>query len=316
MPIFILNSKNGPPSPKKRRRTQFFLLIVFISAVLFAPLLIHKRYSTYKIINSLSLEEKQELKAFFYDLFARNELGYTLFGDKPMSFCWPATLSPRFSQKTYTFKLYVEGTRPLFRGLKAWEKVIPKGGNNYSLIICKDNQYPSFTILINKVYFEKEFNKNIDLFRKFYGNDITAALILRDLEKKTDCNEIFKSTLFKNNILLGIMLGYGRHNGELFQRREELIENEINPPFLTYKTPSERFSSIEKEIEYLWEHLQPVNKTHEYLLRVVDVGFAGDPDDAETHLLVEKYEALHKKLIAIFDREDWLEIVLRKLLQK
>ena len=107
------------------------------------------------------------------------------------------------------------------------------------------------------------------------------------------------------------MLGFGRHNAELFQRREELTDPKLS---LFPISPNKGFSSAEEEVEYLWQHLKGTRNTHDCLLRVTGVGFAGDPDDPETSVLVQKYDTLHKELISIFDRDDWLEIVLAKLL--
>jgi hypothetical protein len=262
-------------------------------------------------ILSLSAKDKKDLCLFFHDLFATNELGYTLFGDKPMSFCIPNAFAPKFSNKDFVFRFCLEDARPLFKGLAVWKKISSTiDSKNYSLLICEEKLFPSFVILINKQTFKKEFFRNLDLFEKYYGENITATEILNSIERKKSIEEINREPLFYNHILLGIMLGFGRHNAELFHRREELMESKI---LFTYQAPNANFPSVQEEIEYLWQHLQTTNNTNEWLLPVVGVSFAGDPDNAETHMLIKKYEVLHVQLMTIFNHENWLEVILSKL---
>lgn len=288
----------------------FFFLIAFTACSFY--LFISKK-SLFQIQYNLSTQEKNDLRLFFQDLFVDNELGYTLFGDKPMSFCFPVTHAPYFSKKDCRIWIYHEGTLPLFRGLAVWKKICSKiKKENYLFIICEEKQYPNFVILINKKAFAKTFRKNIDLFKKYYGEKVTITELLNNLENNKNYNEISQTPLFYNDILLGIMLGYGRHNAELFQRRKELTESQFS---LLPISPSKEFPSIEEEVKYLWEHLQVTRNTHDWLLRVIGVGFAADPDDLETQMLIKKYDLLHKELISIFDRQDWLEVILNKLIK-
>jgi hypothetical protein len=299
---------------KKQRKTFKFLLIALTTISLAIYLFITEINLSSQPKNALSFKEKDDLKLFFHDLFADNELGYTLFGDKPMSFCMPTARAPYFSKKDCAFWIYREGTLPLFRGLIAWKKVSSRlKKENYSFIICEESQYANFVILINKKAFTEQFAANIDLFQKYYGKRARIDHILNDLESKKNYSELSTTPLFHNDVLLGIMLGFGRHNAELFQRREELTEPKFS---LTFISPNKGFSSTEEEVQYLWQHLQLTRNTHDWLLRVTGVGFAGDPDDQETHILVKKYDALHKELTAVFDRQDWLEVILDKLLKK
>jgi hypothetical protein len=315
------NVKQKVPSRNWRR---LFFLLLYLCLVL-SPLQAEEKTSPASIIlNSLSREEKQQIKTFFHNIIARHELGYTLFGDKPMSICWPDTLSPRFSKLDCTFKLYLDGTVPLFKALTVWKKIKQKvQGNNYSLIVCEENKYPSFTILINKKAFSEQFDKNKDLFKKYYSKGITADTIITNLESQHHYSSIFKEPLFCNDVLLGIMLGFGRHSAELFQRRADLMSENVNPPFLhKIKLPSEGFFLVEDELQNITRRFQAKPKQFEWythafplFLRVTTVTFAFDPDDLEASRLIKKYKDQHAKLTDIFDRNNWLEVVLNKLLQ-
>ena len=259
----------------------------------------------------LSQEEKQELKLLFHYLFAEHELGYTLFGDKPMSFCLLPTALLCIATHEHFFKIYMQGNHSFTRGLAAWDKLKTKNFHaRYSLILRdKDGKHPFSAILINKKAFKKEFNKNKNVLQKKYGNDITATSFLEDLENKKSCLQ----TLFQDHLLLGILLGYGRRNAELFQRRATLSSSEIRIPFSPYPKPMKPFSSIEEELKYLDQHLQLLRSKNIWLLRVIPVNFAADPNHPETICLKKKYAFLHSKLSAIFKHDDWLDKLLLQM---
>lgn len=287
------------------RKACFLIFAFFLTTKAFGACNQAAEYESYNLktaLVGLTSKEQEDLKLFFHNLFAESELGYTLFGEKPMSFCFLNTFIPNFSHRDFTYKICDEEAKPLFKGFSVWRKLSQEiQPNNYLLTVLVEKNCPIFAVLINKRMFEKEFLKNIDLFQKYYGKNVTAEHIFSNLKSKK-YNEIFDTPLFHYHVLLGVMLGFGRHNAELFQRREELTNQEF-------------FPANEEEVEYLWQHLQCARNPPNYLLKVTDVGFAGDLDDPETHILVKKYESLHDELILIFDREDWLEVILSKLLE-
>jgi hypothetical protein len=301
-----------------------WLVIVFLLHFVFCSntaLKNHKNKEHSKVINCISTDEQKDLGLFFYNLFTEEDFGYTLFGDKPMSFCFPYNYPPGFSKrKFYRYIFYIEGTTPFFKGLAVWNKLKAMGTNDdYSLILYEEKKYPMFAILVNKHAFLDTVNKNIDVVKRIYGFSATAESFLRDIEEK----KIKPEELFEHHLLLGIILGYGRHSAELFQRRRDILSREINPPLLpNQKIPSMGFSSVEEELRYITERFLAKPKTFEWytntcqpFLRVTPVVFASDPDDPEALFLIKKYKAMHAKLISIFDKENWLEVILDKLIE-
>lgn len=222
-------------------------------------------------LNVISRDERKELELFFHNLFAENELGYTLFGDKPLSFCFPQTYPPSISQRDHVFRLYVEGTIPLHKGLEVWKKAQLKE-SPYTLVIYENAGYPAFVMLINREALNITFHQNRDLFEKTYKS---AEILLDLLENKKVClNE-----LFEQHVLLGIMLGYGRHNAELFENGA----------------------------------LRPLTQEDPCLFQVTPINFAVDPLHPETSVLKKKYDALHNELTTLFMRENWIERIIDKL---
>jgi hypothetical protein len=259
---------------------------------------------------TFSWEERNALKGFFYELFAANELGYTLFGDKPMSLCFPSTSAVSFSTKDRIFKIYKRGPCPVFSMLPAWEKVKRLANlGNYIFISHETNGFPESVFLINKHQFFCILNKNIDVLRKTYGYKVTPESFLADLINK----KIQLEHLLQQHLLLGILLGYGRHNAELFQRREDLFVGKKQVPFLSSQRPSSRFSSVEKELETLDQKLLPVYRKNIQLLLVKPVSFVADLQHPETRQLAGHYGLLHKELTALFLSEDWFSSILEKM---
>ncbi len=260
--------------------------------------------------DTLTCEEQNGLKLLFHELFAENELGYTLFGNKPMSFCFPSTSVISFSTKDRIFKIYKRGTLPIFNALSAWDTVKQfTNCENYIFITHERNGFPESIFLINKARFLHVLKENTDVLKKTYGCKVTAESFLSDLmNKKIEFEE-----LLQQHLLLGILLGYGRDNAELFQRREDLFVGKKQIPFSISQKPSKRFSSAEKELESLDQKLLPIYTRNTQLLLVKPVNFVADQQSPETHLLVSHYELLHKELTALFLSEDWFSLILEKI---
>ena len=263
-----------------------------------------------ELSDTLTCEEQSDLKLLFHELFAENELGYTLFGDKPMSFCFPSTSVVSFSTTDRVFKIYKRGTLPIFNALSAWDTVKQLTNcGNYIFSAQEKNGFPESIFLINKARFLCVLNENIDVLKNAYGCKATAESFLSDLiNKKIELEE-----LLQQHLLLGILLGYGRQNAKLFQRREDLLAGKKQIPFSISQKSSKRFDSIEMELESLDRILLPIYTKNTQLLLVKPVNFVADQLTPETHLLVSHYELLHKELTALFLSKDWFPLILEKL---
>lgn len=250
-------------------------------------------------------EEQNELKLLFRTLFADNDLGYTLFGDKPMSFCYLSTCAPGISTHDEIFKIYQKGRIPLLPGLAALQK-LPIRNDNYTFIIYEKNGIPDLIIIINKKSLHSVFHNNIDVFKKKYGDDETFLSSLE--EKKFDLED-----LFQNHLALGILLGYGRKNAELFQRREHLLNNQMRIPLAFNPPPSLSFCSVDEELCALDRLLKPIRHGNYLLLLVQPIHFVGDLSSQETLQLQSQYRTTHKQLTQLFSQKDWFQIILNRL---
>lgn len=151
-----------------------------------------------------------------------------------------------------------------------------------------------FVFFINKKAFLETVDQNIETFRDVLGQDTTAVTLLSRIENE----KAFMRFLKNSELLLGILLGYGQHNAQLFARRIELRKYILAKALTETKPlPSQGFSSIEEEEEFLDQKLQsfsrPVNSIPWMIL---PVQCAADLDHIETKMLQKKYARLRNEI--------------------
>lgn len=256
---------------------------------------------------SFSHKDTDELRKLFRFLFAENAFGYTLLGDKPMSFCFLPTGQPHISTRDHIFKICLRGDRSFVPGVLAWNKLqIGNHFGNYLLVFFKEKNLPTFAIIINKRSFYRAVNENIEDFKEIYGLDVTAEKILQRVFKA----EWLFGELFSQHYLLGILLGYGKQNAALFQRRNELYYPSFQIPFLQKARPGRKFSTVKEEMEFINKCLRPVMHKSPFIYLVRGVNFVGDLSLEETQVLKREYEDLHRELTLIFKQPNWLELLI------
>ena len=136
---------------------------------------------------------------------------------------------------------------------------------------------------------------------------------MNQIEKEKKFSPVIKD----NQMLWGILLGYGVHNAKLYYKRDKLeqfINSEILPKIPEKKPiPTKNFSSIEEEYEYLNSKLQLFGEHIYSPLLVRTLHFVADLEHSETKTLKKKYRDLRGKISAIYAKGDFLEITLSKL---
>jgi len=255
----------------------------------------------------LSGDEIEELKLLFHYLFSATEFGFTLFGDKPMSLCFPPVRSIHISTRDNLFKIHKNEDIDLYNALITFGKLKLK--DSY-IFITEKNKYgfPCSLFFINKEKFFHVFNENMDLFKKVYGQKISPESFIVSLQTKDN----FIDEFFEQHALLGILLGYGRHNAELFERRHPLFGRR-KIPYTIYPKPTAPFLSLEEELCFFKKKLQLVQPNRFEFLKISKVNFAADPESLETAQLCKHYALIHRELTRLFSCDNWFEILLEKL---
>ena len=99
---------------------------------------------------------------------------------------------------------------------------------------------------------------------------------------------------------MGILFGYGEHNAELFEKRNEFIKmfpnKRKNTPFKL-----QPFSSTQLPLNALMINLPQ---------------FVADLDNAETKQLKQKYLLQRREILKRYESGDFLEITLQKLCEE
>lgn len=288
---------------------KLFFLIVLINAVLsFLPIPMYAQ-DVKAILNEMPEGDRQALYSLFYQMINNDHFSYTLFGDKPVS------LSGDFIQTPIDNILCGMQCGGIFwKNWEIWKKYqsyFPM--HNYFLI---ENQHNESIILINKKGFLRTVDKNLNLFKKYLGENTTSFNLLRKIEISKD----FFASLKQNQLLIGVLLGYGKHNSKLFFERDQIrkfIDFEQFPK-LPQKVPdpSKQFSSLIEEYDSFRSKLLPFGEYTYTPLMIGSVHFMADPNHKDTKKLKDKYKKLRGKISTIYAKGDFLEITLSQLTSK
>lgn len=263
------------------------------------------------------MDERKSLDLFFRISFAFDGLGYTLFGDKPMTaVCY---YDPKGKSRSIygfldsTFYSLSPGYLRMYHGWKTLQKykhLFPL--KDYGLIQCKnfiDNDF-AIALFINKKAILETVECHLEDFRKVLGHEITPEILLGRILTSDD---VFGDVLKNHQGLIGTLLGFGRDNAWLFQRREE-----IDPCILKMRFSLKKLGmqTSNHEINRLNEKLQgfdprEVLDFNPLFLRLP--GFVADLDTEKTKQLKIKYERQYRRIVSHYRKADFLEATLEQM---
>lgn len=157
-------------------------------------------------------------------------------------------------------------------------------------------------VIINKKEFAKIVEQNIFLFKDRLGSQITSSALLQAVESG---HNVLTDVLQEDELLWGLLLGYGKHNSELYARREEIT---CNPGCIL----SKGFETLEEELDYVEEHLEGF--THEHHIDLISLPlFMCDKTDPTTEQLKVKYQKIQENICEIYRSADFFDQVWQKL---
>jgi hypothetical protein len=262
-----------------------------------------------EIIATIPTNDQVPLEKLFRILFNNANFSYTLFGDKPMSLEVYSTAlfdeEDIFSQTELRF-------RKRWETWKKYAYLFPI--KQYLLIENPSDRKDIIDIyFINKNSFINKVNEHLSLFQQAFGEDITGSFLLEKIEKDPK----ILSTFDAHQTLLGILLGYGKHNACLFAERHQLSPFVYKKEFpkipVKIPAPSKGFSSLEEEFNSYFSVLTLFGDPGYSPLIIRSVHFVADHKHPETIALQEKYRRLRGEISAIYAKGDFLEITLSKL---
>lgn len=239
--------------------------------------------------------ESERLNRVLYFLFARHSFGYTLFGEKPISFCFVP------SKSRNVLRLSKQTNPSFYSGLKIFRDFLQNcPQNNFCIHFFEQSDRGSvLAVIINKKSVENIFKKNEKIFKKCFFEHITYELLLRLLGQEDTYQKLFDS-----HLILGILLGYGKNNSELFQKRS-LLQKKLQSISAN--------ASFKDAYAKLDGRLNTQPQKDFWTSIVSPVYFASDPTLHETVLLKQEYQRCHEVLTEIFKQKNWSELVLKAL---
>lgn len=295
-----------------------FTLIAGEIAELKSQPLVKFSAQTYELVRSkvaaIPKEDREFLNRFFSSLVLRNEFGYALFADKPISltgYFLKVPLGNAILGHYYTDEF--------IDLLAVWKKYASYFPSTNFILIDEPQSHPEMRefVLINKAAFIKKFEENISDFEAILGEGVTAQKLLARLEQP---NANLKTILQNHEGLLGILLGYGRNNAFIFQQRDNILRDEwMEKPPLNLRAltkPSPGYSSTEEEFKQLHATLQLCGEHCYSPLIMGSIHFAADLSDRETQELMKKYTKQRGEISSVFTNGHLLEIVLAQLIHK
>jgi hypothetical protein len=279
---------------------RFFLLLFIITNLGYGQ-------DIHDILSTIPKNDKEAIHSLFASLVS-DHFAYTLFADKPVSLSGDFTITP-MNNILCGFRC---GSR-FWNRWEVWDRYKHKFKlTNYVLIeehseISKNN---SLVILINKKAFIETIKKHTRLFDNILGKHIQAENLLKEIESK---RVSFQSAINNNELLWGILLGYGKHNATLYAERDKFLNLKDLKKRTVVPLSVEKLNKVDEKINSLNQQLQPFGEEHFFPLISDSVFFVADPEHPETKALEKKYSELRGRISAIYSKGDFLEITLSKL---
>jgi len=265
---------------------------------------------------SLDLEEEFLLEFFFRSLIQEDSIGYVLIGGKPMGFY--SYLKPKAVVNSHHFGP-VENIELFFRAFDEDHALFQKGWEiwkKYAYRFCGNNLIFDFfdqnlevhyvkVAVFNKRLFLSILDQNKKQFSKIEPSLMDKNLLFDALMN----NEKTKRKFYSRHDLLGICLGYGQKNADLFQQMSLTLTSSGKLGY-TLEIPS---LDHLRDLEQKWNTLKHSfnsglkDRTSRKFLFTVGLGFRVDQSIPETSMLQHKYTELRKKLTQEYSNGDFLQ---------
>ncbi len=298
------------------------LFCLFVLSLRLLPLQASETSSNFahEFVSNLPLEERFQLDYFFRSIIQQDSAGYVILGGKPSSVY--TFLKPQSTQlyeirtnPIRKFKLFLSAfhfSNSWFgQGFKTWEK--------YKNLFCGDNILFESQEANEELHYINLFiiNKSVLIKTiKIHPDKIKVSNSISNQEKNL-FNKIVQQKFHEKQDVLGICLGYGRKNAELFQKFATLYERlgtkRFSPILISpvqRKNMERELASIQKKLKYSSseeESSMPFQFVH-------DVGFRANLEDKGTLALIKKYKELKKILTQKYAHNSFLEKTLELIM--
>lgn len=251
------------------------------------------------ILLVLTGKEKRQLELFFRVLFRKGTLAYTLNGPKPLAL---DSFYP-FKSNLWIFNDFSNTNLALYKGYIVWQKYASFFSDSDFIIWTEPSSLAKDVDFIFAANVKKltATLKNHQTLFKAYANveDIDDAIVHHHIKNKT----FFSHLLNHNELLLGISLGYGEENANLYCQNRDHPENN---------------STLFWDISCYQEQTQFLALSKQALLSqtITYPFFVGNPNTETGARLKKELLLARENNLKLFEQNDFLETVLSLMAQK
>jgi hypothetical protein len=220
-------------------------------------------------LQKVSPENREKMESFFEYVIKLDHAGHVLYFDnKPISFIGislESEVDSKFREGWYSFK--------------AHQQYFPSKSYVFDeRIKIFDTCKCIHIFLINKKAFRDCIHRHQKLFQEILGETIDGSQLLKEIEKGKHLMELIK----ENEILLGVLLGYGEESSRLYVKRQ--LESN------TYDTNDDKYVTITSELTDGIE--------------IFPVAFIGSKDSEEAQKINCKFQEEWKTLWEVYQQKN------------
>lgn len=254
---------------------------IFVSSLLF--------------FSSVFASENYCLEFFVGKMLFEEPLAYTIFGDKPVAFM--SIRKPSIKPFDPFFKTLSMENCVLLKGYHQFKLFSEKISSSNLLFLFREEEETYYLSVINKAAFIKTVDDNHLEVQNLLSPQFQIDEILDQLIYfQGDIDRVFQS----NHTLIGLFLGFGRKNSELYHKRFQTLNKQRR--FITefpviYYNHLDQISDL--EFQEFHSCLSGFCLDKKHLFRPMGLPeFLVDESLEETHLLRKKYQSQRKHFLS------------------
>lgn len=273
------------------------------------------------VLSKLNKNERRDLEAFFRYLFYKEGFSFVSIGEIPVSFAGFIDLKNCAQDLIYILKNvrtdgYLEDNYSeqvtVNRGWIVWQKIQEEcSKKNLILKQVKDDDNYIYLMIINKENFVNVYNQYRDYFEKELGPYPLDQLLADFCSSQYPFTDVLKDS----RILRGILLGFGVHNTELYDRLRKIsIQLEMLRNMNAVDT--EEYRQLVLEEKDLNQKLRVVSWPEDQDHKIICARkFKVEPTHTETQKLIAQYLSDLEKIKDSYKDKDFLDVTLEQFLE-
>ena len=246
-----------------------------------------------------------ELLAF---LVRSSQFGYTFWGDKPVS------VAAYHVEPPVGNIIYGRWMPPIGKWWGEFEAKYSSINNEAYLLLDGPSGVDGgrAIVAVNKAAFSVVVDRYKAEFAARLGRDVSAIEMLERIEAG---ESLFSAVLEDDDLLIGLVLGYGYDNSSLYARWWQLKKAlffEVEVP-LALPRPRPPFATIEEEEQMLSVRLEEYARPGDWLLRVGPLELCVDRDSSHSEIFRAGYQRLQHDLSSMEDGDGYLNAALNRI---